>query len=144
MRRSALPRRMKPLFWLVLCALVASGAAAQSAGADAPPLPAEIQGAWEMVEAPDYGHDVTVHQMTLIVSGHRVTQRDVFTAGGESVERAFTATCLVVDGVIGCLPSDEGTRTGHGGLGRYEVLGDRLVFTDPDSGARIVFRRVGG
>lgn len=137
---------MKVLFLIGLCALLAGGAQAQGAGVQqvtVPPLPAELQGAWEMVEAPAYDHGVVVQRMSLVVAGHRVTQRDAFAVGGESVERAFTATCMVAEGVVGCLPSDVGTETGHGGLGRYAVEGDRLVFTDPASDVRIVFRRVG-
>lgn len=127
---------------VAIALLAAAGARAQGVDAETlPPLPAELQGFWEMVEAPDYGHGVAVRRMALVVDGHRVTQRDALDAGGRSVERAFTASCVVADGVVGCLPSDEGTPTGHGGLGRYAVEGDRLVFTDPASGARVVFRR---
>ena len=129
---------------LALC-LPASAARAQTAPPpDLPPLPTALQGTWEMVEAPAYDGGPTVHRMTLRVDGHRVAQRDSLSLGGRHAARDFEAPCAAVDGAVACWPSDRGTPTGYGGLGRYRADGDTLVFEDPERGARVVLRRVRG
>ena len=131
---------------LALALLAASAAAAQTAAPPPglPPLPAALQGAWEMVEAPTYEGGATVHRMTLLVEGNRVTQRDSLSLGARHAARAFTATCVEAGGLVSCWPSDAGTPTGYGHLGRYRVDGDVLVFEDPDRGDRVVLRRPRG
>ncbi|MDT0631750.1 hypothetical protein RQM47_05485 [Rubrivirga sp. S365] len=130
---------------LVLLLTAAGGAAAQAdvPPADLPPLPAALQGAWEMVEAPAYDAGPTIHRLWIRVEGNRVTQRDSLSLGNRHAARDFTATCAEADGLVSCWPSDRGTQTGYGGLGRYRVDGDALVFEDPDRGDRIVLRRAG-
>ena len=97
-----------------------------------------------MVEAPAYDDGPTIHRMTLLVEGHRITQRDSLSLGDRHAARDFTAPCAAVDGAVACWPSDRGTRTGYGGLGRFRVDGDALVFEDPERGTRVVFRRADG
>ena len=131
---------------LALGLFAASGGAAQTAAPPPglPPLPPALQGAWEMVEAPSYEGGATIHRMTLRVEGNRVTQRDSLSRGARHAARAFTATCAEAGGLVSCWPSDTGTATGYGHLGRYRVDGDVLVFEDPERGDRVVLRRLEG
>ena len=133
---------MRPAL-LAACLLAAGGAAAQTTPPPTglPPLPEALQGAWEMVEAPADEAGPTVHRMTLTVAGNRVTQRDSLSLGARGAARSFTATCAEAGGAVSCWPSDVGTPTGYGHLGRYRVAGDTLVFQDPVRGARVVLRR---
>ena len=139
------PPRPVPRLLPLVAVLVSGGAAAQTAPPPVglPPLPEALQGAWEMTEAPAYPTGPTIHRLTLRVAGNRVTQRDSLSLGDRGAARSFTATCAEADGAVSCWPSDEGTRTGFGHLGRYRVDGDTLVFEDPARGARVVLRRAG-
>lgn len=136
---------MRPLLLaLGLAAACTASAQTSTPPFDLPALPGPLQGTWVMTDAPAYESGPTIHQMTLHVEGNRVTQRDSLSLGERAAVRSFTATCAEAEGLVSCWPSDEGTQTGYGHLGRYRVDGDTLSFEDPVRGTRVVFTRMRG
>lgn len=125
---------------LIVAVLLAAAPAVLAQNGERAPLPAEIQGTWEMVEAAS-PPGIEIVRLSLSIDGDLVTLHDAFRMNGEIVERQVTIECFDVDGVIGCLPSEDGT-TGYGGLGAYTIDGDTLRLSSPGTDDAMILRRV--
>lgn len=127
---------------IALLASLVLAAPALAQEADRQPLDPALDGAWELVEMtiPDAGLEIVHFRLTF--DGDSVSVDRTVRLGGETREQAYTVECYDLDGVIACLPSADGS-AGYSGLGRYEVDGDVLRLSLPETTYSAVFRRVG-
>lgn len=124
---------------LLTLLFLAAPAVAQEA--DRQPLDPALDGVWELVEMTIPDADLEVGHFRLTFDGDSVSVDRTVRVGGETREQAYTIQCFDVDGVIACLPSADGS-TGYSGLGRYELDGDVLRLSMPETNYYAVFRRV--
>lgn len=126
---------------LLVPLLLAAPTLAQDA-AESRPLDPALSGTWELVEMVLPDADVEVVRFTLAIEGDSVTIDRVVRIGEEVREQRYTVACGVAERVIACAPSADGT-AGYSNLGQYEVEGDTLRLSLPDTSYQAVFRRVG-
>ena len=127
---------------ILLSLLLAGTALAQDAEVVRQPLDPALGGRWELVEMILPDADIEVVRFALTFDGNEVTVDRAVRIGEEVREEAYTVECYEdADRVIGCLPSEDGA-AGYGGLGRYEVDGDTLRLSMPETDYYAVFRRV--
>lgn len=125
----------------ILLALLSVAAPAAAQEADRQPLDPALDGTWELVEmtVPDAGLEIVRFRLTF--DGDSVSVDRAVRVGGEMREQAYTVGCYDAGGAIACLPTADG-RAGDSGLGRYEVDGDVLRLSIPETTYYAVFRRV--
>lgn len=124
---------------LLALLILASPALAQEV--ERQPLDPALDGVWELVEMTIPDADLEVGHFRLTFDGDSVSVDRTVRVGGETREQAYTVQCYDASGVIACLPSPDGS-TGYSGLGRYELDGDVLRLSMPETNYYAVFRRV--
>ena len=151
-----------------LLVFAAVGTAHGQTGEAAPPAPAsdvvspdpQLAGTWELadgpVEFPRDDVDMTVDRLRLVIGAaggdgapvpqaFEVRTTQAVRVGGAQRDLDATSWCTATgSGLIGCRPSHDGDSTGYGGLGLYELDGDVLTLSDPQSGMTTKLRRAEG